>query len=898
MRSLQTKVALLLGICFLCCFLGLYSWQAQQQHYLERATQILKSEERHRAQELLQLMDTALKNFSEKESLQTELVAYLKHPTATMGDSLLGTAFEKTDLDAVWAFDDQGQLIYQRVKYSPTVPPPLTATQLRARLSMTRLAHFFVETPEGVLELRGATVHPTDDVIHASPIGGFLLVGRLWNEATCQQFEKLTGAEVSLSPKEHPPLPDLEKGKANLEIPLRSDDEIVAHLHLKFPMPLLTMQQEALRATPLWLFGFSSALILVLTIALYHWVSAPLKLLTSCLRADTSSPIESFQPDTQEVYELAGMVREFFWQRQIIQQDRDLLERRVGERTTELHSAMCSMSEMQARLQAVLANLPVVVFALDEKANVTFFEGRGMQSIGIKSSKVVGRSVFRRFHFREESEHGRRLLDVLSGEERAWTMPIGPRYFDVQCSPLRDSEQNIIGIIGVALDVTDRVRFEDRLLHQAQHDALTGLPNRRLFQDRLEQALTRGRRDGRQVAVLFLDLDNFKLVNDTLGHEAGDILLKQITKRISGVLGPHRLLARLGGDEFTVLVEHFSAPQVVEQLAERIRLEMEESFHLEGQEVFGRASIGVVYSSPNSSVGEMLRKADIAMYRSKEEGKGRHTTFDESMNQHIQERLALESDLRHALSNDELTLCYQPIVSLVDGRLVGVEALARWHHPRLGPIAPTRFVNIAEEAGLSISLDYWVLRTASKQMGLWNQQLTTPLSISVNISTRQFQRTDLDKAVQMILSESQLSAKHLTLEITEGVMMQDPHGAASILQRLKALGVQIAVDDFGTGYSSMAYLSNLPLDTLKIDRSFISHMIEHKENAAIVEAIIHLARALSLKVTSEGVETPEQAAALRDLNCQQAQGYLFARPLTVLQMEQLFQQHASHRRAA
>jgi diguanylate cyclase (GGDEF)-like protein/PAS domain S-box-containing protein len=900
MRSLQTKVALLLAVCFFCCFLGVYSWQAQQRQALERATQILKSDERKRSQRLFALYDATLQNFCNKESLRTELVTFLQHPTKDEGARLLSSALVTNNLTKLWVYNAAGSLVYDCAQTKASLTSPVTPAQLRTQLTMTRRAHFFMETPEGLLELRGATIHPSDDNERVQPPQGFLVVGRLWDRRACEQFGDLTGSTVTHAPSVHRPLPDLDQnGSAQLELPLRDDHGVVAHLHLRFQVPLLKMQQDALRATPLWLFGFSSALFLALSIALYYWISAPLQLITRCLRQQTPEPLEEFLPDTQEVFELIGMVREFFWQRQIIQQDCDSLEQRVGERTKELHDAMSSMSEMQARLQAVLANLPVVVFALDEQGLIRFFEGKGMESVGIRSPRVVGRSVFRHFHFRKESEHGRRIHDVLAGEERSWTMKIGARYFDIQCSPLRDESGAVHSLIGVALDVTDRVRFEDRLLYQAQHDALTGLPNRRLFQDRLDQALLRGRRDDRQVAVLFLDLDNFKLVNDTLGHDAGDQLLKQITRRLSAVLGPSHLLARQGGDEFTILVEHFSAPSTVERLAERIRASMDESFALEGQAVFCRSSVGVVYSSPSSSVSEMLRNADIAMYRSKEEGKGRYTTFDESMNVRLQERLALESDLRNALQNDELTLCYQPIVSLVDQQLKGVEALVRWQHPRLGAIPPSRFVTIAEEAGLSISLDYWVLRTACRQLAQWNRTLPAPLNVSVNISTRQFQRTDLDSAVKMILAETGLSAQQLTLEITEGVMMHDPHGAADILRRLKSLGVQIAIDDFGTGYSSMAYLSNLPLDILKIDRSFIACMTDHKENAAIVEAIIHMARALSLRVTSEGVETREQAAALHQLACHQAQGYLFSYPLTPLQLEtRLFAVASEEARAA
>lgn len=874
MRSLHTKVVLLLSLCFLCCSMGLFAWQSQQRQLLNHAAYLLNVEAQKRTYRLLELISAPLTNYCQTVVQQKNLTDFLAAPLAL-----------PEELDGAWIFDNNGARLYtQRKRDSIT----LTWADIREQHNKKN-SHFFVETPQGLLELYRASL-PQD--------AGVVFAGKLWTPAVLKQIEGIMGSTATLYSRSHAPRQDLDdKAQVQLEVPLDPNTPNVT-LHLSFRAPSLQMQHEAFQATPIWLFLFSTALLFVLSIALYHWISFPLKRLTTALREESLEPLAALKPDTQEVHELAGMVRTFFAQRQTIQQNRDLLEARVEERTQELSDTISSMSETQARLKAVLANLPVVVFALDEQAKVTFFEGQGMKSIDIVIPQVVGRSVYRHFPFRRTSEYGRYIKDVLAGEKRAWTMPLGSRCFDVQCSPLRGENNQVVGVIGVALDVTERVRFEDRLVHQAKHDALTGLPNRHFFQERLEQALAQATCDSRQVALLFLDLDNFKLVNDTLGHEAGDQLLQQITLRINGLLGPGRMLARLGGDEFTILVEHFASPTSVEQLAERIRMVMEESFLLESQEIFCRSSVGVVYSTPESTVGEMLRNADIAMYRSKEKGKGRHTTFDESMNLHLQERLALESDLRHALQNDELMLYYQPIISLESGLMVGVEALARWEHPRLGTILPSRFVAIAEESGLSSSLDYWALHTACRQFGIWNKQIETPLNISVNISTRQFQRSDLDRAVQMILADTELDPQKLTLEITEGVMMQDPIGASSILGRLKALGVQIAIDDFGTGYSSMAYLSNLPINTLKIDRSFITHMTDQKENVAIVEAIIHLARALSLKVTSEGVETAEQVKVLQWLKCHQAQGYFYSKPLTQSQLETLIFQPMALKKAA
>jgi diguanylate cyclase (GGDEF)-like protein len=889
MRSLQTKVAILLAICFLCCSLGLFAWQTQQRQAISDTTYFLKLEAQTRIGRLLELTSAPLKTYCNDAPYRKDISEFLSSLSIPKRKTLAATDLAQSGLDGLWIYRATGESLYAQQRTTQASALPLTENQVVEYFKNNSSPHFFLHTDQGVLELYGTRLPQN---------AAMLLVGKYWNDAFIKQLEGITGSSIELCQMDHTPsIKTALQEQVVVEFDLRQGESpLKMHFHLYTPS--LNVQQQALHTTPILLFCFSSTLMLVLSIALYHWVSLPLKRLAMSLNQQSPEPLAALKPDTEEVSELAGMVRAFFSQQQTIQQDRDLLEARVAERTQELRDAIASMSEMQARLKTVLANIPVVVFAIDENSNVTFFEGRGMESIGIRSNQITHRSVYRHFHFRRDSEYGRYIEDVLAGESRAWTMPIGPRSFDIQCSPLRNEAGECMGMIGVALDVTERLRFEDRLLHQAHHDALTGLPNRQFFQDRLEQALTRARREERKIAVLFLDLDNFKLVNDTLGHEAGDLLLQQITQRINKLLGPGRMLARLGGDEFTILVEHFSSPSSVEQLAERIRVEMEESFLLESQEIFCRSSVGVVYSNMDSTVGELLRNADIAMYRSKEKGKGRHTTFDESMNLHLQERLALEADLRHALQNDELMLYYQPIISLETGLMVGAEALARWEHPRLGTIPPARFVGIAEESGLSTSLDYWVLRTACRQFGQWNQKLSTPLGISANISTRQFQRSDLDRAVQMILADTQLDPQNLTLEITEGVMMQDPTGASDILKRLKALGVQVAIDDFGTGYSSMAYLSNLPIDTLKIDRSFITHLTEQKENEAIVAAIIHLARALSLKVTSEGVETNDQVTLLQRLQCHQAQGFYFARPLTTSQLEKVLLANAQKNKAA
>lgn len=425
---------------------------------------------------------------------------------------------------------------------------------------------------------------------------------------------------------------------------------------------------------------------------------------------------------------------------------------------------------------------------------------------------------------------------------------------------------------------------EAQLAHDAFHDALTGLPNRVLFADRLERALLRARASNyKAVAVLFLDLDNFKIINDSLGHAAGDRLLITVAERLQTCIRPGDTVARLGGDEFTILLEDVRDVDEVALVADRITQVLGLPVRIYEREVFTAASVGVAISENWDVAPEvLLRDADTAMYQAKAAGKGHYVVFERSMNDRILERLELEADLRRAVENREFRLYYQPIVDLDTGAMRGVEALVRWNHPKRGWIPPGKFIYIAEETGLIVPLGRWVLEEACRQANIWHTRYPDdkPLVISVNLSARQLQEGSLVDEVARVLAVSALSADHLELEITESVMMIDAEATIARLRALKALGVRLAVDDFGTGYSSMAYLSKFPLDTLKIDRSFVETLGPQDEKRAIVRAILTLAKTLNLSVTSEGIETPEQLEQLREMGSNRGQGFYFAHPLT------------------
>jgi diguanylate cyclase (GGDEF)-like protein/PAS domain S-box-containing protein len=434
---------------------------------------------------------------------------------------------------------------------------------------------------------------------------------------------------------------------------------------------------------------------------------------------------------------------------------------------------------------------------------------------------------------------------------------------------------------GIMSDVTEKKEAEERLEHQAFHDSLTGLPNRRLFMDRLGQALRRTRRrKKRSVAVLYMDLDGFKFINDSLGHDSGDRLLVEVARRLKGCLRPEDTLARFGGDEFVVLIEGAGAPDAAVRVAERITDELREPFALEGRELYAAASIGVGLGGGTRNPEQLLREADTAMYRAKDDGCS-YCVFDPAMHDRAVNRLELENDFRRAIEENEFVVHYQPIVNLQTGAVWGMEALVRWEHPEWGLLNPDEFVPIAEESGLVVPMGELVLNEACRRAVEWQRgfPLTPPLAVSVNLSGRQLRRPDLHEVIGRALKESGLPASSLGLDITETVYIGALDANTAALDRLRALGIRISLDDFGSGYSSLSYLKRLPTDILKIDKSFTRGLGLEVEDTAIVQTVVDLAHILGMEVVAEGVETKEQETLLKEMGCDFAQGYLFSRPL-------------------
>lgn len=554
---------------------------------------------------------------------------------------------------------------------------------------------------------------------------------------------------------------------------------------------------------------------------------------------------------------------------------------------TERTNAEEALRASEALVRTVVSNVPIVLFALDQSGTFTFAEGQGLAVLEAEYGTFVGRSIFEVYRALPQLvADGRRAL---AGEAFTSTVDMGGLTFESSYTPSYDLTGALTGVIGVSINITDRRAVERQLSYQAYHDALTGLPNRALFMERLSQVLARGAHAGETSAVLFLDLDRFKVVNDSLGHEAGDRLLIEVGRRLQRCLRPQDTLARLGGDEFTILLDRLENANQAIKIATRITAVLQHSFRLvqdtREHEIYISTSIGIAQLSVGSDTrymqpDDILRDADIALYQAKADGKARHTIFDRSMNTAAAERLTLETELRRALEIGEFVIHYQPTIDLLTGRVQGVEALIRWQHATRGLIAPAQFIPVAEETGLIISLGRWGLQTACHQLRDWQRYhpATAPRTVSVNLSAREFLDPDLVSYIEQTLRGADLAPDCLCIEITESVLMTDAPIMNTTLTGLKGLGISLSIDDFGTGYSSLGYLKHLPVDMLKIDRSFVIGLGSNPEDTAIVRAIITLAHTLGLVVTAEGIETAEQLRQLEALACELGQGYFFSQP--------------------
>ncbi|MFN8526831.1 MAG: EAL domain-containing protein [Chloroflexota bacterium] len=554
-----------------------------------------------------------------------------------------------------------------------------------------------------------------------------------------------------------------------------------------------------------------------------------------------------------------------------------------------------------SRFQSLVANASDVIATADAAGLLTYVSPAVQRQWGLPPDTLVGTDASRVVHPDDVPAFTDALDQAASRADRPPTTEIRIRHADGSWRHVELMISNLLedsGVSGLVLtfhDVTEHKRFERELRRLAFEDSLTQLPNRALFLDRLDRAMRQAARYNRGVGVIFLDLDNFKVVNDSLGHEAGDALLKAVAERATMALRNGDTVARLGGDEFTILVEDVTSADDARMIAERLCESLRVPVLLDGREIVVTASLGIAFGrAPTDTPDALLRNADLAMYRAKSSGKSGYAIFEESMNHAAMERLEIETDLRKAIERGELFLVYQPIVDLTSGRLIEVEALLRWQHPSHGLISPVRFIPVAEETGLIVEIGAWVIRQACAQVKVWNTLLTSQhLAVSVNLSARQFQQRSLASDIAAEIAAAGIAPSLLKLEITESALMRDADVAADVLAALRALGVQIAIDDFGTGYSSLSYLSRFPVDTLKVDRTFINGLGHDTHDASIVRSVIAMAKSLNLTITGEGIETAEQLAYLRSLGCHFGQGYYFNHPLPAHEISTLLTEHGS-----
>ncbi len=564
------------------------------------------------------------------------------------------------------------------------------------------------------------------------------------------------------------------------------------------------------------------------------------------------------------------------------------LVRKLVKSEHETLAANIMLRDSETRTRAVLDSVDEGIIAIGENGVIEIFNPAAERIFGYSGSEIVGQNVSLLMPEPHRGQHDGYLKHYLeTGESKILGVVrevMGVRKngasfpLELTASEVRVEARRLY--IASARDITARKEVEQHIMYLANHDALTGLPNRNLLQDRIRQAVAQARRSKERGAVLFIDLDQFKTINDSLGHDVGDLLLKAVAERLVSGLRSEDTVARQGGDEFIVVLPRVTNAQDAGTVAQELLDAIAPPYQVKGNELHAGASIGIAIFPDDGEDGDtLLKNSDTAMYHAKEAGRNNYQFFTPGMNQLAAERQSLGTCLRHALARNELLLHFQPMVDMTSGKLMGLEVLLRWQHPEQGLIPPLKFIPLAEETGLIVPIGEWVLKTACLQLKAWQEQGYEVPRLAINLSTRQFRQKALPETIARILDETGVEARFVELEITESILMDNTGEAVETLRKLNDMGLEISIDDFGTGYSSLSYLKRFPIDKLKIDRSFVQDIATDPDDAAIVTAIIALAHSLQMKVIAEGVEEAAQLVFLSRQGCDQYQGYYFSKPL-------------------
>lgn len=554
----------------------------------------------------------------------------------------------------------------------------------------------------------------------------------------------------------------------------------------------------------------------------------------------------------------------------------------------------------EERFRALIEKGSDVILVLTVTGEIEYVSPSAATVMGYTPEEVVGTSAFPLIHPEDLQATLQSFDRTAKGTNQPVSIEFRARHKDGSWRVMEAMSGRIIessgatSVIVNCREITQRKEAEETIRHLAYHDALTGLPNRALLGDRLTVALAKARRSNETLALIFIDLDEFKLVNDTLGHTVGDELLRGAASRLTLLLREGDTVSRVGGDEFIVLLSDVDRPEDALQIAERMRENLKEPYQINSLELGVTASIGIsIYPDDGDDEASLLRNADTAMYRAKDAGRDNCQLYTSSMGDALRLRVTLETELRAAIEQEQLVVYYQPIVELASGEIVGCEALVRWQHPERGLVLPGEFIEVAERTGLITPPSEWVLHKASADNQEWQGSGLRPIPVAVNVSSRRFQHTGFGEITRRTLADTGLDPHCLHLEITEGTIMEDVVRGAAVLKSLRDSGIRISIDDFGTGYSSLSYPRSLPIDAVKIDRSFVSGIGVHSEDAAVITAIIALAASLHLEVIAEGIETVEQLDFLREHHCRQGQGFLFARPMPAADFKALMKANRS-----